>query len=232
MARLNRDQLDPRNNLQYYTRAALQNSEWWDDKAIRAEYSRLRDIAQKRLKRLAELEPESYAYKYNRGKYAPARGQSTAELRAQLPELAKFIAAKTGSVTGIRAQRRKAVATLQSRGYTGITEKNIKAFGEFMDEWRASKESHSIGSPTAASFFEWSQEHEIPWERIKEDFARWLKRRKDLEKYVQKRSNKGEEVTADDIIAEFDRLEQKRIEYNRRRREKRKAARAADNDTD
>ena len=111
MAKLNPDELDPRNNLEWYTADAITNADVWTPQMIRREYSRLRDIAQKRLKRLAEAEPESYAYRHNVGQYAPARGQTTKELAAKLPELARFIAAKTGTVRGIREQRIKAAAT-------------------------------------------------------------------------------------------------------------------------
>ena len=122
------DEIDPRNNLQWYTRQALKNADVWTDQAVRKEYRRLRDIAQKRLKTLAKYEPDSYAYARNVGRYPGAKGATTAELRALMPELAKFIAARTGSVMGIRAQRRKAVNTLREHGYTGVTMKNIKEF--------------------------------------------------------------------------------------------------------
>ena len=44
---------DPRVNLEYYTREAIRNADVWTDSAVRAEYSRLRDIAQKRLKQIS-----------------------------------------------------------------------------------------------------------------------------------------------------------------------------------
>lgn len=225
--RLSPDLLDPRNNLQYYTPSAIKNADVWTDANVRKEYSRLRDIAQKRLARLEILEPDSYAYRKNAGRFAPARGQSTADLRAQLPELAKFIAAKTGSVTGIRAQRAKAVAALQERGYTGITKQNIKAFGEFMDEWRAKKLDRTIGSPTAAELFEFTQDNEIPWETVKENFAGWLREREKLEDFVKKQNRKGQEVSADDIIQRFDQLEAQRQKKNERARRARAAKKSS-----
>ena len=222
-ARISPDQLDPRNNLQFYTAAALRNADVWTDRAIRQEYKRLRDIAQKRLKRLAIAEPESYAYKTNVGRFGTTRGQSTAELRAQLPDLAKFIAAKTGTISGIRQQRAKAVATLQKHGYTGVTKSNLKVFGEFMDLWRNSKMNRAYGSPTAVETFEFVQKHQIPWDRVKNDFATFLMDRAKLESYVRKQNKSGREVSSDDIIAEFDRLEQARESRNRKARERRTA---------
>lgn len=222
-ARISPDQLDPRNNLQYYTTGALRNADVWTDRAIRQEYKRLRDIAQKRLQRLAVAEPGSQAYKRNVGRFAAARGQSTEQLRQLLPDLAKFIAAKTGTVSGIRQQRARAVETLQRHGYTGVTKANLQAFGEFMEQWRQSSLGRSIGSPTAVETFEFTQEHGIPWDRVKEDFAAFLLQREKLQSYVKKQNSKGREVSSDDILAEFDRLEQQRENRNRKARERRAA---------
>lgn len=223
---INPDQLDPRNNLQWYTRDAIKNADVWTPQQVRREYSRLRDIAEKRLKRLAISEPESYAYRHNVGKYAPARGQSTAELAEQLPELARFIAAKTGSVKGIRAQRNKAVATLQESGYDFVTPANIKEFGEFMEASRETKLGKAVYTEIIAAY-RFMQEQDIPWARVKEDFAQWVRARKNLDTYVAKQNAKGKEVTSDDILAEFDRMEAKRKkknEANRRYRQRKKEA--------
>lgn len=208
--------LDPRVNLEMYTREAIRNADVWTDSMVRREYSRLRDIAQKRLERLGRNEPESYAYRANKGQYAPARGQETEALRQQLPQLAKFIAAKTGSVTGIRAQRKKAVESLQSKGYAFVTQENIRAFGEFMEDFRARKgAARSYGTFDALELWEFAQEHEIDVSKVKQQFAQWLKERRELEKYVRKRSKAGEETTADDILQEFNRLEKERKKERR-----------------
>lgn len=204
---------DPRVNLEYYTREAVRNADVWTDSAVRAEYSRLRDIAQKRLKRLAKSEPSSYAYRANVGEYPAARGQSTEEIRMRLPQLAKFIAAKTGSVSGIRAQRAKAVKTFQEHGYDFITNENIGTFGEFMEAFKSKKgKTRTYGSYEAVELWEFTQEQNIDPERVKRKFAQWLQQRKELEEYVARQHTAGEEVSADDVIREFNRLDKQRIE--------------------
>ena len=223
MPKLTTDQMDPRNNLEWYTREAItNNAEVWTPQMIRREYSRLRDIAQKRLSRLAVAEPESYAYRKNVGQYASARGQSTEALAAKLPQLARFIAAKTGSVRGIRAQREAAVRTLQERGYTGVTKANVKEFGEFMEHYRDNKVTHSIGSHQAVEVFEFYQEQGIPWQKVKEDFAAWVRAKGKLETYIKKQNAKGKEVSADDLITEFNRQEAARLRRDERQRERRR----------
>lgn len=207
---------DPRVNLEYYTREAIRSADVWTDSAVRAEYSRLRDIAQKRLKRLAVNEPQSYAYRANVGQYAPARGMSTEEIRTQLPTLAKFIAAKTGSVMGIRAQRRKAVETFHEHGYKFINQNNLRAFGDFMESFRSKRgKTRTYGSFDAVELWEFTQENNIDPERVKKQFAQWLGQQRALDKYVRKQHKAGEEVSADDIIKEFNRLERERKKAQR-----------------
>ena len=98
MAKLTRDQLDPRNNLQAYSPQAIRNADVWTPQMLRSEYSRLRSIARKRLERLERLEPESYAYRHNKDRYDPVRTLSVAQLKEKLPQLARFIAAKVAAL--------------------------------------------------------------------------------------------------------------------------------------
>lgn len=166
-------QLDPRENLEYYTKSAVASGEW-SDAEIRREYSRLRDIAQKRLQTLAKNEPNSYAYKKNVGQYPILAEAGTEGAKELLPQLARFIAAKTGTVTGIRAQRTAAIETLQEHGYDFINKSNIRQFGEFMEAYRADKALQVVGSPTVVELFEAAKERHMNMEEIKAQFAMWL----------------------------------------------------------
>lgn len=232
MAKLNPDELDPRNNLEWYTSDAITNADVWTPQMIRREYSRLRDIAQKRLKRLAEAEPESYAYRHNVGQYAPARGQTTEELAAKLPELARFIAAKTGTVRGIREQRIKAAETLQSHGYN-VSREQMRAFGKWMEQWRTSKEAHSVGSPEIVELFTFAEENEVDKDKIRENYQRWLQHQQKIEEYITKQKSKGKPVTSTDVVARYEKLEAQRLHRNelaRERYRRKKEAAASDDD--
>lgn len=224
MAKLSPDVLDPRNMLDYYMKDALRNSDMWTDKLLRSEYSRLRDIAQKRLERLARNEPESFAYRKNVGQYPRGRELSTDEIRALMPQLAKFIAAKTGSVTGIRRQRMAAVQALQETGNYFITMDNYKQFSDFMAQWRAEDtgKKQSWGSDEVVQVFEWSYENGIRAEDIKGNFDRFMRQQKKLETYVKKQSEKGKEVSTQDILAKFEQLELQRNRRNEQARKRRR----------
>ena len=224
MAKLSPDQLDPRNMLEYYTKDAIRNSEMWTDQLLRSEYSRLRSIARKRLERLERNEPESYAYKKNVGKYPSARGMSTEDIKRVMPQLAKFIAAKTGSVTGIRKQRKAAIATLQEAGNWFITMDNYKQFSDFMALWRAEDNGkrQTWGSDEVVQTFQWSYEHGIEAEDIKGNFDRFMRQQKKLDTYVKKQSEQGKEVSTQDILDKFEQLELQRKRKNEQARKRRK----------
>lgn len=172
--------LDPRADPQWYTKTAI-NSEEWSDAEIRSEYSRLRDIAKKRLERLARNEPGSYAYRHNVGQYPKLADIGTEGAREKLPMLARFIGAKTGSVAGIREQRAQALSTLHEHGYTFVNKSNLREFGEFMESWRADKALSVSGSPIAAELFGAVKERKMDIEAVKEQFGLWLEATRDLQ---------------------------------------------------
>lgn len=214
---------DPRNDMRLYTRYALTSAGIWSERDIRAEYSRLRDIAQKRLQRLARAEPESYAYRENAGAYPTARSLSTAQITDLLPDLARFITARAGSVSGIRAIRKQTLETLHERGYDFVNARNLREFGEYMEDWRSRRELHSIGSVEAAEFYGWASENKVDVERIRADFAGWLSKREELRNYTQQQNTAGQKVSAEMIYQEFDRL--KKAEEAQRKAGKRKQSR-------
>ena len=195
--------LDPRENLEYYTKSAVGSGEWTDAE-IRREYSRLRDIAQKRLQTLARNEPGSYAYKKNVGQYPTLAELGTEGAREKLPMLARFIAAKTGTVVGIRQQRRAALETLQEHGYDFINAGNIRQFGEFMEAYRADKALHVVGSPDVVDLFGAAVERRMNIEEIKVQFGMWLSALPELQvvpplpdrKKLNKQTGKMETVKA------------------------------------
>lgn len=207
--------LDPRTNMEYYTRSAISSGEWTDAE-IRREYSRLRDIAQKRLQTLARSEPGSYAYKKNVGQYPKLSEAGTAGAKELLPQLARFIGAKTGTVKGIREQRSKALETLREHGYEFVNKRNIQEFGRFMEAYRADKALQVVGSPTAAELFGAAKERHINIDTIKEQFAMWLEALPELQavpplpdrKKLNKGTRKMEQVkaSADDYQREVNKL--------------------------
>lgn len=104
-------------------------------KEARAEYARLRKIANRRLEALKRNYPESeIAKRYRRGFKALDRYEKSTRIYKRLYEVARYLANQLGSVTGQREARKKQLETLHERGYTFVNKRNLDAFNEF---WRA-----------------------------------------------------------------------------------------------
>ena len=168
-----------------YQPDALKNA--YSEKQLRQEYSRLRDVAQKRLARLEASEfAGSKTVQYNKGRFIPTRAVSgKAELAHLLSDITGFLTAELSTVSGQKAYRRKSVESLREGGLTGITEKNFKQITAILDWAAAFREydpselmrmfsAYAEEGITPAKVFEnlealynqWMQDHEpIPEEK-------------------------------------------------------------------
>lgn len=152
-----------------YAPSALQSRDYAE---LRKEYTRLRNIAQKRIKRLGETEwRTSDVYRQNVGKYPVLKEiGNKAELIDRLNALSRFISAERGSVTGLERERRKSVAALQSHGYTFVTTQNFRAFAEFMGWAKATYGNKAFSSERVYDVFEKAYQMRTPPEVLKKNF--------------------------------------------------------------
>lgn len=156
-----------------YQPQALQ--EGYSEKELRREYSRLRSVARKRLERFQGSEFEnSNVYLYNKGKYVPLSLVSNkGELVHLLSDVARFLTAEAGSVSGQRAIRDKAIATWQEKGYTWLNKSNYAAFARFLEFSR-----EFVGQPymeKAAELFRRADDQGVSVEQIKSNFEWYWK---------------------------------------------------------
>ena len=170
--------------------------------AIRKEYTRLRDISQKRLKRMGSSRfSESQTYKMNVAHYPKLKDIKTPEeLAYRLSDLSRFIESPLSTITGQKSQMQKSLATLHStvdkdgnpkEAFTFVNEDNYMAFTEFMDEWRAQHLDELYDSGEAADAFAVLDKHEIKADQIKEDFEYWLENREDAERLRRSEARTG-----------------------------------------
>ena len=152
----------------------------------RAEYSRLRSAAVKRLQRLAGTEGEHYSAFRMYGKEGFSslpKNASASEVGRALADVYHFLEMKTSSIASIRAAQREAIKTLQERGYGFINKGNIREFGEFMESARQQKvaSDNRGGSPVIVELYETVKRLQMPPEQVQVRFAFWLSKRKELE---------------------------------------------------
>ena len=153
-----------------YQPAALMNM---DEKDLRKEYTRLRDIAQKRLKNIVK-DPDfadSDVAKYNVGRYKKLSDiESKSELTKLLSDLVRFTTARRGSITGLRKARDLSIETLHDKGYTFVNKKNFNEFGRFMEFARAHLTAGAYDSNRAMDLFTSAQKWQIPVEELQKNF--------------------------------------------------------------
>ena len=96
---------------------------------IRAEYTRLRDIGQKRLRR-----SQAAGYNINVPNIPTLKqiGLDRAALAKEYSRLSKWLESKSSRLPELRKESKKRVESFHERGYTFVTEKNELQFGEFM----------------------------------------------------------------------------------------------------
>lgn len=159
-------------------------------KAMRAEYSELRKIANKRIKRAQAKGELMDVEQFRTTKSIMSGADSNVNLVKSYNEVVKFLNSKRSTAKGREEIRAKTRETLQKLGYQGITEENDKLFGEFMNEWRSKYEQDTtVGkklfgdSEQAADFFDRISERinrgEIDRNAvgIRRLFDRWVKSR-------------------------------------------------------
>ena len=153
------------------------------EKEMRSEYSRLRKIANKRLSALGRSKfSKTQAYLLNVGKDVTLdKIKSERDLMYRLQDLAKFVTAKSGSVTGQYEMWRNAIESLRERGLHFVNEKNFELFGQFMEEARIRGYAKIYGSERVSELFGTASKKGINPEELFKDFGFWMQNRQNLE---------------------------------------------------
>lgn len=120
---------------------------------VRREYTRQRDIAMKRLKRMEQRGQTGWFYDRNKERFPYTRDLTDAEIRQRLSELADFVESPMSTVRGWTATKNKTLNTLRQHGYEGINQGNLKDFGRFMEFYRASGYAKQYSSKRVAKMY-------------------------------------------------------------------------------
>lgn len=119
------------------TLARTANKDDWSE--LRKEYTRMRDVAQKRIKRMAGSDfKDTSAYKSHAAGFAKLKDINPKDFPKAMAELYKFVNAKAGSITGQQEIRRKTIEAWQKQG-VDLNEKNYKSVMTILEEMRKQK---------------------------------------------------------------------------------------------
>lgn len=123
-----------------------------DMSTMRSEYTRMRDVAQKRVARLQKMFPESVGaqHRYNTGKvdskgnpiyksgFPTLKTIDPRDFAKAFSELAKFVKAKGSTVTGQKQIKEKTIKTWQDQGLN-LNQKNYDKTIKILEEMRRRK---------------------------------------------------------------------------------------------
>lgn len=171
------------------------SKEWLTPKEARKEYNRLRAIANKRYAALERNYPASSMAQEYRGGFPSAKGESDQRVYNRLYNVAKYLQSKMSSVTGQRAYRKKAIASLHESGYDFINESNFDQFTAYMDEVKSHSDDRAVEyqSEDIVDLFERALEEDADPLEVAEDFEYWLDHEEEpMPESREKREKKAE----------------------------------------
>lgn len=169
-------------------------------KQKRAAYTQLRDIAQKRIKRLAREFSQSETYKQHKEGIRKLRDIKTeSQLNQELAKLNKLIQSPYSTITGQKEIRQKNLETLEEHGYTlkgkpVVTKENYDRFTDFMEAYRASVEAQAYGSDIPVDLFNEAERLKIKPQTLIDNISYWADHLEDLQSMPDRKGNK--EVSA------------------------------------
>ena len=171
---------------------------------INKEYSRLRDIA---MKRMARLEKSVNSEEFGDMKqarnflnyYAPRFKKledikSPKQLRRSLADLRYYLESPYGSVAGYKDVRRKQIQTLHEHGLTWINTKNLAEFQDFMEWIKGDALRAMLYSPEDALFFKEQKKKGLSGDEIKEEYLSWKKEQAEKSTDMVNRKSAGQKT--------------------------------------
>ena len=125
----------------FYTVEGAQTLLRENPSALRKEYSRMRDIAQKRIQRMEAEYGWTQTYKEHKGGFQKVSESDNRDMAKAFSELSKFLHAKGSTLTGQRKMQEKTSRTLNKAvGNEGaVNSRNYKRVIDILDEARKQK---------------------------------------------------------------------------------------------
>ena len=172
-----------------------------DIATMRSEYTRMRDTAQKRLKRLQKMYPESKAVKSNPQGFKKLKDIDPRDFPKAFSELAKFLKAKGSTVTGQRQIKAKTIKTWQDQGLN-INSGNYDKVIKILEEARKQKIVYGSDKVVelADSMLDLDDQQTNDW---LDHLDTLLAHTQEIDLWKDVLESRGETVSMDDLIKEL-----------------------------
>lgn len=129
-----RDELFTADLPYYVINSRLKDAEQYSDKLLRQEYTRLRDIAQKRLKRMEGKPEAEFVLSQHPEGFPKLKDLSDrSELTRALADLRNFMTAKRSSISGIRNTIEETAASISETAGVEVPKEQLANFGKFIN---------------------------------------------------------------------------------------------------
>lgn len=176
----------------YYWVSSLELADVLTEKEMRAEYSRLRSIAQKRLANLRRAGyTEDNFYRYNAERYVPlADIKNEKQLMQKLSDIANFLSSRKSVVRERRKKEADILDRMHKNGLDFVNEDNLQRFGEFMEAFRQEKIDSLFSSDQAADLFDVAIEKRISFNALQKNFEEFLEQEEKISKIKRRKSSK------------------------------------------
>ena len=165
------------------------------EREVRKEYTRLRDISQKRLKRLSAAGYSGTEVYEKNVKHYPklASIKSKSELAQRLSDLSRFVGSTQSTVKGIKEREKKVLEKLHEHDFGFVNEDNLKDFGDFMELYRDNMvDMAGYDSGDAAELYSVVEKHKLDPEKVAADFEFYLDNLEELKKMRRAKSSTGD----------------------------------------
>lgn len=146
-----------------------------DRAAIRADYSKMRKLANQRLKRFEGTQwSKSAIYKFNKNRFKRLDEIKSAEELAHLiVEVKEFIENPLSTVSGQQRNIKEHVEKLHEVGFTFVNTKNFSDFAMFMDRMRSLSLSSQYDSEQTAEVWNTLRKRGAKPEEVAEAFKQY-----------------------------------------------------------
>lgn len=178
-------------NKDHYNPISLQR--YHDEKELRDEYRRYRDITRKRLERLEnnDLLPMESIYNWRNVIADKPKDLNKHELALKLSAIDNFLDSPASTVTGARQKQKQFIETMEDKGYTFLNKSNVNEFINFMSSTRNYRTAHSIGSPDVVETLEATTNAGIPIREVQQNFTFYLKNMDKIQKAIERSDSKN-----------------------------------------
>lgn len=149
-----------------------------DQTDVRQEYTRLRRIAIKRLRRIeaAGLSSPSLANYIDKTYKPVSQIKSDAGVRAALSAVYKWLQSESSNVKGQRQILKRALSNFNFYGIKWVTPSNIYMVRQFLDSAKAGAYGENIGSPEALDYLVTLKTEAETIDDLEKGYEKWLLR--------------------------------------------------------